>query len=130
MALVRRSAARLLADGVRLRSPVLLDLAADLLVPPLTYVALATLLGAAASTLWIVLAAHHSWWAIVPWSFALVFLTLYIARGAFLARMGPRVILDLMWAPVYIVWKVALAIRASPSRGKEWVRTTRQGEKT
>src|SRR5580692_8403475 len=49
--LARRHAAILLVEGVRRRSLLLLDLAADLLVPPLTYVALAMSGGVVASLL-------------------------------------------------------------------------------
>jgi len=127
-ALARKHAAPLVAQGVRRRSAVLLDLAADLLVPPLTYVAFALLLGVAASLSWVALG-HGAWWAAAPWVVALAGFSLYVGRGLVLARVGPRVVLDLAWAPVYMVWKVALAARSSPSREREWVRTAREGEK-
>jgi hypothetical protein len=46
-----------------------------------------------------------------------------------MARVGPRAVLDLLWAPVYMVWKVVLSLRASSSKDREWVRTAREGEK-
>jgi hypothetical protein len=54
---------------------------------------------------------------------------MYVLRGVWLARVGPRVVLDLLWAPVYMCWKIVLALRSSPSKNPEWVRTTREGEK-
>jgi cellulose synthase/poly-beta-1,6-N-acetylglucosamine synthase-like glycosyltransferase len=126
--LARRHAPGLLAEGVRRRSLLLVDLALDLLVPPITYVALAALVGASASLLWVALA-HGPWWTALPWGVALLGFATYVLRGIWLARVGPRVVLDLAWAPVYMVWKVILAVRSSPSREGEWVRTAREGEK-
>jgi 1,2-diacylglycerol 3-beta-glucosyltransferase len=127
-ALARRHAGALLAEGLRRRNLVLIDLALDLLVPPLTYVALATVVGGAASAAWLGLG-HGAFWVAAPWFVAWVGLIVYVVRGVWLARVGPRAILDLAWAPVYMVWKVALAIRASATRERGWIRTAREGEK-
>jgi len=143
-ALARRHAGKLLGAGLSRPSLVLLDLAADLLVPPLTYVAFATILGAVAAAAW-VLFGHGAWWVLVPWGAALLGFATYVVRGVWLAKVGPRAIVDLMWAPVYMVWKVALALRpsrstkarksaagqagpAAPGDEEEWVRTAREGE--
>jgi cellulose synthase/poly-beta-1,6-N-acetylglucosamine synthase-like glycosyltransferase len=128
MVLARRHAGGLLADGLRGRSLLLIDLALDLLVPPITYVALAAMVGAGASVAWIAFA-RGPWWTALPWCAALAGFATYVLRGIWLARVGPRVVLDLAWAPVYMVWKVVLAIRSSPSREGEWVRTAREGDK-
>jgi N-acetylglucosaminyldiphosphoundecaprenol N-acetyl-beta-D-mannosaminyltransferase len=40
------------------------------------------------------------------------------------------VILDLLWVPVYMVWKILLTLRASPARGGDWVRTAREGDRS
>ena len=126
--LARRHAASLLVEGVRRRSLLLLDLAADLLVPPLSYVALAMLVGVAASLLWLALG-RGAWWAVAPWCACIAAFALYVVRGVWLARVGPRAVLDLLWAPIYIAWKVILALRSLSSREREWVRTARDGEK-
>lgn len=126
--LARQHAARLITEGLRLRSLLLLDLAADLLVPPLTYVAGAMAAGALVSTVWVALG-HGAWWSLAPWLATLVGFAIYLVRGVWLAGAGPRAILDLMWAPVYMGWKIALAVRALGSREREWVRTAREGEK-
>src|SRR5579872_3150434 len=128
MQLLRAHARRLVSEAVARRSPLLFDLAADLLVPPLTYVALVTFAGAVASALRLGLASG-ALWSFAPWCAASLGLSLYVARGVWLARVGPRAILDLAWAPVYMVWKVVLAMKPSRARGKEWVRTARQGDK-
>jgi hypothetical protein len=128
LTLAKRHAARLLGTGLRRRSLLLLDLAADLLVPPLTYVAFAMIVGVVASTLWVVLG-HGAWWTAAPWAAAAAGFTVYVVRGVWLSRVGPRAILDLAWAPVYMTWKMVLALRSSASREREWVRTAREGEK-
>jgi 1,2-diacylglycerol 3-beta-glucosyltransferase len=127
-ALARQHAPRLLGEGLKRRSLLLLDLAADILVPPLTYVALAVGVGSAAAAGWYLLGSG-AWWALAPWAAAMAGLLTYIIRGVWLARVGPRVVLDLLWAPVYMAWKLVLALRSSPSKNPEWVRTTREGEK-
>jgi 1,2-diacylglycerol 3-beta-glucosyltransferase len=129
--LARRHAATLLADGLRRRSLLLLDLAMDLLVPPLTYVALATFVGVVASASWVRFGGGSPW-VLAPWFAALAGFAVYVVRGIWLAGAGPRTLLALLWAPVYMIWKVVLAVRSprsSPAREGEWVRTAREGEK-
>jgi cellulose synthase/poly-beta-1,6-N-acetylglucosamine synthase-like glycosyltransferase len=129
--LARRHAATLLVEGLRRRSLLLLDLAMDLLVPPLTYVALATFVGVVASAGWVRFGGGSPW-VLVPWCAALAGFAAYVVRGIWLAGGGARTLLALLWAPVYMVWKVVLAVRSprpSPAREGEWVRTAREGEK-
>ena len=123
----RRWIPRLLA-AARREGRVPLDLALDLLVPPLTTLVAVALLGA--------LAAGAAAWrgaagavGALPWAAALVALAVYVGRGAALAGQGPRVLLDLAWAPAYAAWKLALALRPAP-RSEAWVRTARAGEST
>jgi cellulose synthase/poly-beta-1,6-N-acetylglucosamine synthase-like glycosyltransferase len=125
MALARQHAGRLLREGLRRPSLTLLDLAFDVLVPPLSYVGLATLFGAAgAGAAWAL--GYAKWWAFAPWCVAVAALGLYVVRGIWLARVGIRGVLDLLRAPIYVVWKVALALRPSASQKGQWVRTTRE----
>ncbi len=131
LALARRHVGSLLAEGLRRQSLLLLDLAVDLLVPPLTYVALATFAGVVASVSWVCLGRGDGW-AIWPWGIAFAGFAVYVSRGIWLAGASPRTLLALLWAPVYMVWKVMLAVRtrrSSPSRKGEWIRTAREGEK-
>lgn len=127
LSLVRRHAAHLVGEAVRRRSLVLADLAADLLVPPLSYVALG-------STAGFVLTGFRfatgigTWWAFVPWCVAVAGIAVYVVRGLWLARPGPRVVLDLLFVPFYVAWKIVVALRRSPRKG-EWVRTAREGER-
>jgi 1,2-diacylglycerol 3-beta-glucosyltransferase len=124
-ALARQHGPKLVAAGLRRRSLLLLDLAADLLVPPLTYVALAAALGFAGAGAWYA-SGRGAWWSLAPWAAAVAFLLVYVVRGVWLARVGPRAVLDLLWAPVYMVWKVMLSLRSSRPKNPEWVRTERE----
>jgi cellulose synthase/poly-beta-1,6-N-acetylglucosamine synthase-like glycosyltransferase len=123
--LARTHGVPLLLEGLRRRSLALLDLAFDLLVPPLSYVVLATAFGAAIAAV-CAATGRAAWWSAAPWGVAVAGLALYVGRGIWLAHVGLRGVLDLMRAPLYIVWKVVLALRPSGSRKGEWVRTTRE----
>jgi cellulose synthase/poly-beta-1,6-N-acetylglucosamine synthase-like glycosyltransferase len=121
--LVRSRTAPLLRAALRERSAVCLDLALDLLVLPLSYVALnvAALL---------VLALLGAWWnpALLDWVWVScacgIALMLYILRGWSLSGTGFRGLLDLIGAPIFIGWKLVLMLgRDQPA---EWVRTERK----
>ena len=103
-----------------------LDLAADLLVPPLTTVTLWVTIGVVATTLLVVRGLVPPV-AVAPWAAAFVMLVLYVVRGAMLAPKGLRTLIDLLWAPVFAIWKVTLLLRPNRNKG-EWVRTTRSDE--
>jgi cellulose synthase/poly-beta-1,6-N-acetylglucosamine synthase-like glycosyltransferase len=129
-ALARKHAGRLFLRSLGVQSLLLFDLAMDLFVPPLTYVTLAAVVGMLASCAWWFLW-HGAWWSTVPSLVALFGLAIYVVRGVWLSGVGWRAVPDLAWAPVYMVWKIALALSSRRSRGAarrgEWVRTTREG---
>lgn len=118
----------LLRDAVGKRSGLLLDLAMDVLVPPLSWVVLGV--GGA----WLTAAGLSAWagrplvalWAA---SAGVLGVGAYVLRGWWVSGVGPRGLLDLMWAPVYVVWKVWLVLRGSEAKKGEWVRTTREAER-
>jgi cellulose synthase/poly-beta-1,6-N-acetylglucosamine synthase-like glycosyltransferase len=125
LALARTHLRPLLALAVKRRDPVLLDLAMDLIVPPLSYLALACLAG----TVWSGLAFRYgiggrpAFWL---WAASAAGLLVYVARGWAVSGVGARGGVDLARAPFYLVWKVALLFdRAQPAR-EEWVRTSRE----
>ncbi|GJG89211.1 glycosyl transferase [Gemmatimonadetes bacterium T265] len=121
--LVRRLVPTLVRATIARRDRVPLDLAADLLVPPLTTLVAVAVLGTAIAT-----ASAWRGWAgplgVAPWGAVLVCLAAYVARGAALAGHGPRVLLDLAWGPAYAAWKLAVALHPR-TRGDTWVRTAR-----
>jgi len=92
-------------------SPITLDLAADLLVPPLSFVALYVLAG---------LAVFRS----TPWALSALLLLVYVGRGWALSGSGIETIGALARAPFYVVWKVGVLLAGRP--GGEWIRTTRE----
>ncbi len=127
-AMMKSHGPKLLGEGLRTRNGVLLDLAMDVLVPPLAQLVLIIMLGGGAA-LTLMLAFHQPAWVTIPWSISLFFVVVYVLRGWILSGVGPRGLLDLCWAPVYMVWKVWLAVTRSNQKKNEWVRTTRQGER-
>ncbi|MET0792862.1 MAG: glycosyltransferase, partial [Polyangiaceae bacterium] len=124
--LVQKNALRLLRAGLTQPSRVLLDLAFDLLVPPLSRIAVFAALGAGAA------AALSLWSGRVALSagvfgFAVLAVPLYVLRGWSVSGTGARGLLDLALAPVYVVWKASLRFRGAPSATSTWVRTKREG---
>jgi 1,2-diacylglycerol 3-beta-glucosyltransferase len=124
-ALARSRGPGLLLAGLRRRDPVLLDLAMDVLVPPLASLALATLVGAGAAL------ARHALggplWPAIPWLASGSFLFVYVLCGWARSGVGARGLVDLfVLAPAYVVWKIALSLRRSEHPRDEWVRTARE----
>jgi hypothetical protein len=118
----------LLGEAVRRRSGLLFDLAADLLVPPLSTLVLAAVANtgmAAALAWWLATPKLASLWLALLSDLALVF---YVLRGWALSGVGPRGLLDLLWTPVFIVWKLTLAFRRPEHAREDWVRTQREEE--
>jgi hypothetical protein len=105
------------------RNPVLLDLALDLYVPPLSRLGALSVLGT--------LVAAAAWWlgagpvSFVVWAIAPLALAIYVTQGAHFAGVGPRVLLDLAYAPIYVLWKMTAGTKKSSGA---WVRTTRNSE--
>jgi len=126
-AIRRTQGPKMLRKSLATRDPMLFDLAMDLLVPPLATIVGLAVLGTAAS-LAAMLFLGRSLLVAAPWILASVMLVFYVLRGVALSGLGLRGLLDLLWAPVYIVWKLILAIRGSGAAAGQWVRTSRDGE--
>ncbi len=123
LALLRGPA--LLVRGLRRRDKLLFDLAMDLLVPPLSSLVIISALGVFASSLVSARTAEPSI-AVMLWIISLLFLAFYVLRGWALSSTGARGLLDLMWAPAYMVWKLTLLFSPSDYKKDEWLRTTRE----
>jgi cellulose synthase/poly-beta-1,6-N-acetylglucosamine synthase-like glycosyltransferase len=121
--LIQQKTLPLLAAAVSRRSAVCLDLGLDLMVLPLSYVALN------AFALMIV-AAGASWYypALLPYLWVgigcLVAQVLYVLRGWQLSQVGLQGLVDLGRAPFFLLWKVLLLMR--PRKSQTWVRTDRE----
>jgi 1,2-diacylglycerol 3-beta-glucosyltransferase len=124
VALLREKTLPLLKHAAGARSLVCLDLALDLLVLPLSYVALAALALTAAAWLLAPTGAGPGPWL---WTGILscAALALYVLRGWQLSGSGLRGLLDLLRAPFFLLWKLVLMFRSR--RTSEWVRTNREG---
>lgn len=125
--LLRLHGARLLRLALARRDRILLDLAMDVLVPPLSILVAVVALGLAAS---IGLALHRGS-AVAPlwiWAASAGALSGYVLRGWQLSGTGARGLVDLLYAPAYMAWKVTLFFRRDPAQKEEWVRTARRRE--
>lgn len=118
-----------LRDAVTRRSLLLFDLALDLLIPPLSTVALlvaaATAVGVARAVVcWLLDFDVDAITVLVP--LPAVLLSLYVLRGMQLSGLGWGAVVVLLKAPVYVAWKIGLKLRGKPEAA--WVRTARESE--
>ncbi|QRK13592.1 glycosyltransferase [Archangium violaceum] len=128
MAMMRRFGAPLLAEGLRKGDKVLVDLAMDLLVPPLSWVVLGAggvTLAAVALSLWrgqVALPAYLG-------AASVLALVLYVMRGWWVSGMGLGGLMALARAPFYVAWKIWLMMSRPEEKKGEWVRTARETQK-
>jgi cellulose synthase/poly-beta-1,6-N-acetylglucosamine synthase-like glycosyltransferase len=122
-ALLRSRIGPLLRTAFRARDAVCLDLAIDLLVPPLSQLAAAAAaLAAAAGAAALIAASAEPLPALA--ALCVASLVCYVLRGWQLSGVGLRGLADLARAPLFLVWKLLLA-RQQRDPG-EWVRTERE----
>ena len=123
--LARQNAPRLIGRALAARDRVLADLALDLLVPPLSLLALGVFLGLAASC-------GLAWRkgfppvSLIVWMACGLSLLTYVLRGWQLSGTGLRGLVDLCRAPAFVAWKIALTLGQPFRRAEEWVRTVRE----
>lgn len=125
--MIRRHGWALVKEAFAKRDRVIFDVAMDVLVPPLAYLVGLAFLGTAAAFACALLGGRA--FAIVPWALSLAMIVCYVLRGLVLSETGPRGLLDLAWAPVYIAWKLALSLSNPEKRREGWVRTAREDDK-
>jgi hypothetical protein len=111
------------------KSGLLFDLSMDVLVPPLSRVVGLAVVGSIASSALLVFTGHGAL-AASAFGFALFGVGLYGFAGWLHSGTGLRGLLDLAFAPAYVAWKIALSLQGSKKKSNEWVRTTREGEKS
>jgi cellulose synthase/poly-beta-1,6-N-acetylglucosamine synthase-like glycosyltransferase len=121
-ALVRTRTLPLLAAALAQPSAICLDLALDLLVLPLSYVALnlaALVLAAGLAAFWLPGALFWCWWALA----CLAALFVHVMRGWQVSGMGRRGLLALARVPGFLVWKIIVLLSR---KSQSWVRTERE----
>ena len=121
--ILRTQGLPLLSEAVRRRDLLLFDLFVDLLVPPVGELVAFNAVGAA---LCVFVGAGHG--AVAPWIWgaSLAGVLLYVLRGWALSGIGLYGLVDLLWAPIYVIWKLTLRFRHRGQHPKDWVRTTRE----
>ena len=121
--LIRTKTLPLLAAAFQRRDPVCFDLALDLMVLPLSYVALnvVALMLLAGLAAWWVPGLH--WWLWLSLGCAMG-LIVYVLRGWQLSGIGAQGLLDLARAPAFLAWKIILLLGRRNSG--QWVRTDRE----
>lgn len=121
--LMRSKTLPLLGQAWGRRSRVCLDLALDLLVLPLSYVALNV-------AVFLVLAVFAGGRVSAAWEWlgvgCCIALMVHILRGWQLSGAGMRGLLDLCRAPFFLAWKLMVML-GGRAESKEWVRTKREG---
>lgn len=124
-ALMHRHGPDLFREAVRRRSAVLLDMALDIFVPPLSWVAAYTGFGTAAAIM-LSIGNGAPVAALWCWGAGMLFLVAYVLRGVQLSGLGVRGLACLAWAPGFIVWKAVILATRPVQESKEFIRTTRE----
>jgi 1,2-diacylglycerol 3-beta-glucosyltransferase len=122
-AMVKAHARQLLAEAVAKKSPMLLDLGLDLLVPPISYLGVGAV---ALSALGAYVAARGGLGlSAALGGFCVAALALHLAAGWWLSGTGVKGLKALALAPFYVLWKLRLMWQRG-SENKVWVRTERE----
>ena len=120
--LVRARLSPLIRAAMARRSRICLDLALDLMLPPLSYLALGILVVVAIGFVPIVAAPFATAMRWIGFTSAAI-LAAHVIRGWQISGVGLRGALDLARVPFFIIWKVvALVVDHAP---RDWVRTDR-----
>lgn len=126
MGLARRFVPALVATAVRHRSRIAADLACDLLVPPVSLLAVLSIAGLAlAAGLWLAGAGSG---ALAVWVAAAAALAIHVAEGARVSGRGVAFVRAAASLPGYAVGKAVIALRSLRRSDGVWVRTARDGD--
>src|SRR5262249_23648440 len=99
--------------GLDKRDRILLDIAIDTLIPPVTVLAVAAAVGSLASVAW---AANHSAVPAYLWGLALYFVLFSVGRGWALSGLGASALASFAYAPVLVAERIALGVRRRAPR--------------
>ncbi|MCS6887621.1 MAG: glycosyltransferase family 2 protein [Chloroflexus sp.] len=120
MEMIRRYVPRLLREGLRRRSFLLIDAAIEQLIPPFSVVTGTSVLIALLALL------LRDPAALVLAGFILGGQLVYILSGLILARAPWPVYRSLLFTPIFIVWKLWLYVRLLLGlKPRDWIRTAR-----
>jgi 1,2-diacylglycerol 3-beta-glucosyltransferase len=122
-AVAREHVPALLTGALRQRNGTLLDLALDLLVPPLGQLLVIAAAGFGLSLLALPFGALVAPWL---WALALLGIVVHVFAGWASSGVGLIGLRDLLCVPAYLVWKLTLRVSDQGKRPEEWVRTTRE----
>jgi cellulose synthase/poly-beta-1,6-N-acetylglucosamine synthase-like glycosyltransferase len=125
-ALARAHGMRLLGKAWAQRDPVLLDLAVDVLIPPLSILSSASLVGLVLASAGGALGGGFGLSRLLFGSSSAA-LAAYVLRGWMLSGTGLHGLLTLAASPAYVLWKMAVRREAAQAQS-EWVRTKREQE--
>lgn len=121
--LIRTKTLSLFRAATERGSGICLDLALDLIVPPLSYVALNVALLTTIAGLAVLWWPSLQFWLSLGIACSLI-LIVYVLRGWQLSGIGLIGLADLLRAPFFVLWKLLLMLRMP--RSTEWVRTRRE----
>jgi hypothetical protein len=122
--LARRWIGRLAAAALRGSEPSLMEAAFELAIPPLGFLAAASLVGLGCEGAFVVGGVLPAW-TLVPWLVALVSLPAYVLIGLSATPVPPAAYRVLLHAPLFIAAKPLSAYRVLRFRANTWVRTAR-----
>lgn len=126
-ALARRFALRLVRESLVRRRLMLADLAMDLLVPPVSVLALLACAGVALAAMgW--MAGLVDGVALVVWAGAAAALAAHVLHAARLIGRTRALCVALTSVPAYALGKSLIAWRGLRATADVWIRTTREGE--
>jgi 1,2-diacylglycerol 3-beta-glucosyltransferase len=127
--LARQWALPLLWGGVRDRCRIQLDLAWDLVLPPLSTLGAWTGFGLLSSAGLLLLTGRGTI-ATILFSLALACLLVYVVRGVSASGLGFRALGALAWAPIYLVWRLVRVLGRRRAAARTWMRTPRESAAT
>lgn len=120
--LIRSRLFPLLRASLRPNGKICLDLAFEILVPPLSYVFINIVFLMLAAGIATVVVSSMWPWLLLSVLCALC-LIIYVMRGWQLSGVGMRGLLDLARVPSFVLWKLIVMLR---KRGSGWIRTERE----
>jgi cellulose synthase/poly-beta-1,6-N-acetylglucosamine synthase-like glycosyltransferase len=127
LGIARRFVPTLAGHALRRRSAIAADLAADLLIPPLSALAAVVIVSStAAATL--ALFAGVVTPSLIVWLLAAALLSLHVVHAAHLAASTTALLRVAGALPGYIVGRTLTTLRSARNQDQVWIRTARHGE--